>query len=126
MENKRFHGPDADDACVRDPLGGETTHPLPFAVSIANFQKSARVDLFGRLAKSLLCGEQELESLAAELLLYVDATPATLKPAQLWAMRTGLLELVDTVLPAETRGRAREQLLLLLLQVAPLDTAEVD
>jgi hypothetical protein len=69
-----------------------------------------------------VCGEKELESLAAELLRYVDATPATLAPAQLWAMRTGLLELVDTVLPAATRTRAREQLMLLLLQVAPLDT----
>ena len=97
------------------------TQPLRFANSFEEPGEPCGTALFERLADALQLSESALELLVCELLVYVDATPATLGAEQLWNMRTGLFELVDNVLPADAREGTRSRLILLMLDVAPLD-----
>jgi hypothetical protein len=100
-------------------LEDEITQPMPLARALA--RRSRPGETFARLAETLEVDASGLALLLSELLAFHDATPATLTPADVWNMRAGLLELAADVLPRPTRGRARSRLLLLLLDVAPVE-----
>ena len=106
---------------VRDGFPDEVTQPLRFALSVENTGQPKCNGLFERLADALGLSENAVEHLTSELLVHAEATPATLTAAQLWNMRSGLLALVDSVLPAATRESTRSRLLIFMLEVAPLN-----
>jgi hypothetical protein len=95
----------------------EVTQPYRFPTS------PGRASLFQSLADALGQDTAATEKLVSELLVYVDATPETLTGEQLWGMRAGLLELAENVLPAPRREGARSRLLVLMLEVAPVDSS---
>ena len=108
------------DTDVRDFSRGndftdEVTQPLPDRMRLDSAPR-----LFARLADALDVSRSALELLLSELLVYVDATPETLDAEQVWAMRAGLFEVVENVLPASKRERSRSGLSLLLVEIAPL------
>ena len=115
------HGPRA-----QTDFPDDVTQPLPLALSLDSAGRGQWNPLFVSLSEALDLSESAIEQLISELLVYVDATPASLTAAQLWNMRTGLFELVDKVLPPKMQSEARSRLEILMLEVAPVDRDDVD
>ena len=68
--------------------------------------------LFGALAQALGFTEAMTELLLADLMARFDATPGTLTLVQLWAMRPGLFQVIDGVVPPSDRDAARTRVCL--------------
>jgi hypothetical protein len=107
------------DLMTGDDFTDEITQPLPLAFSLERARHADPRAWFTRLAEAFEVTTGSLEVLLSELMRFHDTSSAELSEQQLWNMRTGLLEIVDNVLPRPTRERARSRLQLLLLYVAP-------
>ena len=66
--------------------------------------------LFIRLAGALEMSVEVTELLVAHLLVRVDATPGTMTPEQLRALRPSLIAVVDTIFPRLHHTAARIRL----------------
>jgi hypothetical protein len=114
---------DERDSGSHEYLDDEPTHVVARPGPPLGLEHAGLAPLYARLVEALQLSASAVELLVGEVLIGAGATTTRLSAEQLWAMRSGLFEIVDGVLPSAISEIARTNLLTLLLSVAPLPPA---
>jgi hypothetical protein len=104
---------------TEDPDTRQETRPMALALALQLQERVRATLLFRRVCTALGLTESTATTALAELFVAHDLTPTTIDESRLWAMRTGLFEVANQVLPLEQREAAQNRLQILMLEIAP-------
>lgn len=106
-------------ARITEELDNRTTQPFRRPVLRVAHERVRPNPLFRRVAELLGCAHDDACQQLAPAMTRAEATPQAFQRDHLVAIAPSILDLIEIVLPAESRQQARDRLRSLLLEENP-------